>query len=650
MLGALTTTLALSTTQAPPPAPAQAPQAPTDAVVRVEHRKNGQPGPTFHFPSAPVPARRDAAAPAKFQLVDGTLDGNGAGLDALHDGLLPKDADQPKANCFFTGDGGRFSIDLGHAQTVVRIDTYSWHPGARAPQVYTLWVADDGAAGFDPAPRRGTDPTRCGWRQLAVVDTRTSEAGTAGGQYAVDITSASGALGTFRHLLCDVQRTSERDPSANTFFSEFDVRVATPEAPAPFTGTTADGRTTITIDATAAPDLMGWADDELLPVLLDWYPRIVAMLPGEGYEPPAAMTIRFEDPGRGVAATGGTHVTCAAGWFRKNLHGEAIGAVVHELVHVAQAFHGRGARPGWLVEGIADHVRWFGFEPGSHGADHVADPDHARSDAGYRTTANFLAWASRTHDRDLVKKLNAALRTGSYDEAIWQQLTGKPREQLETDWRKSLKPPEGMAVLTDAEKQAGWQLLFDGTDFRGWHSFHRDDVRPGWQVQDGAIVCADPHDAGDLCTDAMYGEFELVLEYRISPGGNSGIMFHVSDDFGATWASGPECQLLDNQAGKDPNKAGWLYALYTTDVDATKPAGEWNRLRLLISKERCEHEMNGVKYFEYVLGSEDFERRLKASKFASMPGFARYEKGYLAFQGDHGVVSFRNVKIRPIGK
>ena len=84
-------------------------------------------------------------------------------------------------------------------------------------------------------------------------------------------------------------------------------------------------------------------------------------------------------------------------------------------------------------------------------------------------------------------------------------------------------------------------------------------------------------------------------------------------------------------------------------VDATKPAGEWNRLRLLISKERCEHEMNGVKYFEYVMGSEDFARRVKASKFGSMPGFAKYETGYLALQGDHGVVSFRNVKIRPIG-
>lgn len=89
-------------------------------------------------------------------------------------------------------------------------------------------------------------------------------------------------------------------------------------------------------------------------------------------------------------------------------------------------------------------------------------------------------------------------------------------------------------------------------------------------------------------------------------------------------------------------------ATYRTDVDATKPAGEWNTLRILISKERCAHVMNSVTYFEYVMGSDDFAQRLAKSKFASMPGFARFDTGYIALQGDHGLVSFRNVKIRPI--
>lgn len=211
-------------------------------------------------------------------------------------------------------------------------------------------------------------------------------------------------------------------------------------------------------------------------------------------------------------------------------------------------------------------------------------------------------------------------------------------------------------TLTDAEKAAGWQLLFDGQDFNGWHNFRMDGVRPGWQVKDGALVCVDPHNAGDIVTTGKYDWFELQLDYNISEAGNSGIMYHVTDEGRAAWATGPEFQLEDNKAAHDPIRCGWLYALYQPPVDpatgktldATKPVGEWNHVRLLISPEKCEHDINGVKYFEYVLGSEDFNERVAKSKFAAMPLFARSKTGYLALQGDHGSVSFRNIKLRPI--
>ena len=211
-------------------------------------------------------------------------------------------------------------------------------------------------------------------------------------------------------------------------------------------------------------------------------------------------------------------------------------------------------------------------------------------------------------------------------------------------------------VLTDREKAAGWKLLFDGKDFNGWHNFKREGVRPGWQIKDGALVCVDPHDAGDVVTTEKFDWFELQLDYNISEGGNSGIMFHVTDEGRAAWATGPEFQLEDNAKAGDPQKCGWLYALYQppTDaktgqpIDATKPAGQWNHIRLLITPQKCEHEINGVKYFEYVLGSEDFNRRVAQSKFASMPLFAKSHAGYIALQGDHGQVSFRNIKVRPI--
>ena len=210
--------------------------------------------------------------------------------------------------------------------------------------------------------------------------------------------------------------------------------------------------------------------------------------------------------------------------------------------------------------------------------------------------------------------------------------------------------------LTRKEKAAGWQLLFDGKDFNGWHNFKREGVRPGWQIKDGALVCVDPHNAGDIVTSNQFDWFELQLDYNISEGGNSGIMYHVTDAGDAAWATGPEFQLEDNEKAADKIRCGWLYALYQPPLDpktgktldATKPVGQWNHVRLLISPEKCVHEINGVKYFEYVLGSEDFNRRVAASKFASMPHFAKYNSGYIALQGDHGQVSFRNIKVRPL--
>jgi len=211
-------------------------------------------------------------------------------------------------------------------------------------------------------------------------------------------------------------------------------------------------------------------------------------------------------------------------------------------------------------------------------------------------------------------------------------------------------------TLTAAEKAAGWQLLFDGTDFAGWHNFKQEDVRPGWQVKNGMLICADPHNAGDIVTSNTFSWFELELDYNISEAGNSGIMFHVTDDGDRVWATGPEFQFEDNQKATDKIRCGWLYQLYQPPIDpktgatldATKPVGEWNHVRLVISPDKCEHYINGVKYFEYVLGSDDFNARVAKSKFSRMPFFAKSNSGYIALQGDHGQISFRNIKIHPL--
>jgi lysophospholipase L1-like esterase len=203
-----------------------------------------------------------------------------------------------------------------------------------------------------------------------------------------------------------------------------------------------------------------------------------------------------------------------------------------------------------------------------------------------------------------------------------------------------------------------WTSLFNGKDLSGWHNFKAKTVKPGWQVQDGVLVCVDPHNASDLLTDRQFSWFELELEFKMAEGSNSGIMYHVTEQGGAPWETGPEIQLEDNKAAKDPQRCGWLYALYKPaddpktgqPIDATKPADEWNKMRIVISPEKCEHYVNGVKYVEYKIGSDDFNERVARSKFGKMPLFAKSDTGYIALQGDHGQVSFRNIQIREISK
>ena len=194
-----------------------------------------------------------------------------------------------------------------------------------------------------------------------------------------------------------------------------------------------------TVDTIEAPDLAAWAHGELIPVMQKWYPMIVKMLPSEGYTAPKTFSITFTDRNKGVAATGGNRIECNPTWYRGQLKGEAIGSLVHELVHVVQSYR-RSRPPGWLVEGIPDYIRWYLYEPQSRGAE--ISPKRAagaRFDGSYRVSANFLNYVIGKYDKDLIPELNAALREGRYDAAIWKTRTGHTVEELGEEWKKSLE-------------------------------------------------------------------------------------------------------------------------------------------------------------------------------------------------------------------
>jgi len=437
------------------------PGIPATAEVQVatEHKRSDN-TPAFQFKNVPAPSRGDAATRARFTIVDGDRDPNAGTLSKLHDGRLPDGEDQPAENFFFTqgADGGRIQIDLGSNSVIRQINTYSWHSGSRGPQVYMLYASDGTAEGFKAEPKRTTDPVSCGWKLLARVDARPKE-GTVGGQYGVSISDSAGALGSFRYLLFDIFRTETADAFGNTFFSEIDV--IDPNAPvlAASTGDSkdakpitksfdaGDGKYHFTINATLAPDLMEWADTELRPVVQEWYPKLIELLPSEGFSPRTNVTLRFrEDMGGTPASAGGGFINCNAGWFRKELKREARGSVVHEMVHVVQNYAGGGRRantnstrmPGWLVEGIPDYIRWFIYEPQTKGAE-ITQRNLARAkyDASYRVTGNFLNWVTEKYDTNIVRKLNAAARAGAYSEEVWKAATGKTSPELGDEWKKA---------------------------------------------------------------------------------------------------------------------------------------------------------------------------------------------------------------------
>ena len=196
--------------------------------------------------------------------------------------------------------------------------------------------------------------------------------------------------------------------------------------------------------------------------------------------------------------------------------------------------------------------------------------------------------------------------------------------------------------------QSGWRPLFDGRTTAGWRGFRQDSMPAGWRVVDGALTRV--AEAGDIVTMEQFANFELELEWAVAPGGNSGIMFRVTEDSDATYKSGPEMQVLDDATHRDGQSrltaAGANYGLHAAPAGVVKPAGQWNAVRLVVNGAHVEHWLNGTKVVEYELWSPEWEAQVAATKFAQWPGYGRARAGHIALQ-DHGDrVSYRNIRIR----
>lgn len=196
---------------------------------------------------------------------------------------------------------------------------------------------------------------------------------------------------------------------------------------------------------------------------------------------------------------------------------------------------------------------------------------------------------------------------------------------------------------------AGWRPLFDGTSTSAWRGYRSQTFPKGWRIVDGVLTKSES--VSDIVTRDEFGNFELALDWKLSPGGNSGIFYRGTEEYDAIYWSAPEYQLLDDAGHPDGRSrltsAGSNFGLYPSPAGIVKAAGEWNSTLIVVNGNSVQHWLNGQKLLEYELGSPDWEARVKASKFGKWPNFGRAKRGHIAIQGDHdGQLSIRNVRAR----
>jgi hypothetical protein len=217
--------------------------------------------------------------------------------------------------------------------------------------------------------------------------------------------------------------------------------------------------------------------------------------------------------------------------------------------------------------------------------------------------------------------------------------------------------------LTPDEAAEGWQLLFDGETLKGWKRFNHDTIGPLWSVQEGTILCngeglgeGTAGIGGSLITTRQFKNFDLKLDYKVSKGGNSGILYHVVEapKYKFDYETGPEFQLMDDggwEGGdlREEQMAGGNYDMYAASSSKkVNPAGEWNTARIVYYNGHVEHWLNGEKVLEFDEDSDDFRQRYDKSKWKDYPDWNKTKTGAISLQ-DHGApVYFRNIKLKEL--
>ena len=210
--------------------------------------------------------------------------------------------------------------------------------------------------------------------------------------------------------------------------------------------------------------------------------------------------------------------------------------------------------------------------------------------------------------------------------------------------------------LSKEEQKQNWKLVFDGKTMRGWRTYQNKPA-DSWSVNNGVLYCKGSttnksDKRSDLITDKQFENFDLSIDWKISPQGNSGIMYMVTEELPAAYLSGPEYQLIDDlnfpEKLEDWQKTGANYAMDSAPTAVTKPVGEWNHTEIIVNKGHVQHWLNGKKIVEYELWTDEWKKKKMAGKWKDASGYGLSKVGHIALQ-DHGSEAwFKNIKIKEL--
>lgn len=261
----------------------------------------------------------------------------------------------------------------------------------------------------------------------------------------------------------------------------------------------------------------------------------------------------------------------------------------------------------------------------------------------------FLQIDDLAADRVVYFRLADVLRDAA-GERLWTTEAWYTLNAIPRDRAGEVGPAVARNMLSEAERAAGWSLLFDGKSLDGWKGWQKDERPAGWKVVDGEIRRGDG--GGDLVSGKEYGDFELSVDWKISRGGNSGIIWRASETESPSWHTGPEMQILDNRVhpdGRSPlTSAGAAYALIPPSRDAALAPDRWNTARLIVRGTKVEQFLNNERVVAFDMGSDEWKALVAKSKFKGYANFAKMPRGRIVLQDHNDQVSYRNVKIREL--